>query len=1150
MGESVTFGIQVNEPFQQFPTDYTMIGNPQIIEADDYAVEYIVKEDWGSGFSASLVIHNQSEYDFEEWTLRGSYENEIDTIWNGQIREHKDSSYVISGAEYAQNLTAGDSISIGFNCMAGNPSLNFEHLELEFIKTDIEDEGLDPSTDDAYTVEDIQKDACILYSAGDCDTSVTGDLTFYVSEPFADYVTWESSNEDCINHNGKVTRTNQPTEVVITKKINFKGERREEKITVCVAGKKFYEPDQMQDYVLSEIKQMNKSDEDFEVMINEEGYFEELYGTYSNISVDCWEDALYSLYNIKTALGIDDPFQELVPQECYHDDGGYSYCFTQVKQGLPVFCRGLVVSCDNQGKINMLSSSYLPFEKEISIEPEISYRKAVSILGEKFGNSVSIENDEETLNAFNDYGIESSAWLISAALHEPYEEMEAGSYTFLVSGADGTILDYICNSQDANPYFCTGIDINKDSRQFLGERKQGKYYMEDVVHGIKVYHGSLYDREHANKVSSNWYDSGWDSGAVSAMCNMKAAMDYYGKLTGNSRKSYDGKGGKINIFLSRYNDNDKNEDRNNNYPDNASWDYGIKGFYFGIGTGRSRNQSKSWEYINTLEKGENAPEYAIKKGMRYAPLDIVVHEYTHAVFDSIAGRSINYYLYGVPQSIREGYSDIMACLADGNWKMGEEIADPKIGDGCVRNIVKPNLTGNPSKVRGKYYECSKRKKEYDETSDGHNNSTVLSHAACLMMNKLVKWNSKENYRDELGKIWYATMFTYSSRKIDFYKVRKKLMAKARASSNFNSKEISLMKEAFDECGITKAYCDKDDKYFKQLTLRKNEVSNAVNDSMKLTGRIGNNLPLSSTQVKVCSMDEEVLGSTGSKGQYEIDLDDIEECTMTFSKSGYLSEKMYLSESDSALQNIIYCSTVELISKEQDGNGAASGVVRSATTAEGVGNMELRIRPGIHNIYTDVVMKTVTDSNGRYQLRDLPAGNYTVEVVDTSDEYVMSYFEIKILGDKTIANQDGVVSPEMDDACLRSVLTWGVNPHDLDSHMACKFSNGESAHVYFGDKMGYCNASLVCQLDVDNTSGYGPETITLQGTKPGIFDYYIHHYYGKGRLSTSNASVCLYLQGTEGMKRYTFHVPEGSGTFWSVYRYNSATETIVPVGKLH
>lgn len=146
VGEDVTFGILVNEPFQQFPTDYTMIGNSQIIEEDDYSVEYIVNEDWGSGFSASLIICNKSNYDFEDWTLRGKFKNEIANIWNAQIREHEKSHYIISGSDYTQNLSAGESISIGFNCIAGNSSLNFEQLELEFIRTNMEQQELNKNT--------------------------------------------------------------------------------------------------------------------------------------------------------------------------------------------------------------------------------------------------------------------------------------------------------------------------------------------------------------------------------------------------------------------------------------------------------------------------------------------------------------------------------------------------------------------------------------------------------------------------------------------------------------------------------------------------------------------------------------------------------------------------------------------------------------------------------------------------------------------------------------------------------------------------------------------------------------------------------------------------------------------------------------------
>lgn len=76
--------------------------------------------------------------------------------------------------------------------------------------------------------------------------------------------------------------------------------------------------------------------------------------------------------------------------------------------------------------------------------------------------------------------------------------------------------------------------------------------MEDLVHGIRVYYGlGNKKKDRANMVSSNSFDAGWDSGAVSAMCNMKSAVDYYEKLSHCHRKSYNGKGGEITIQLSQ-----------------------------------------------------------------------------------------------------------------------------------------------------------------------------------------------------------------------------------------------------------------------------------------------------------------------------------------------------------------------------------------------------------------------------------------------------------------------------------------------------------------------------------------------------------------------------------------------------------------------
>lgn len=115
-------------------------------------------------------------------------------------------------------------------------------------------------------------------------------------------------------------------------------------------------------------------------MDRQEGYLEEIYGTYSDIKIDSWEDALYSLYNMKTLLGMDSPSEEL--ELCYRSHlagGGYSYEFRQVNKGQPVSDQGIVISCDGQGNIDMLSSSYLNMETIQLIEQGKLRKKYLSM---------------------------------------------------------------------------------------------------------------------------------------------------------------------------------------------------------------------------------------------------------------------------------------------------------------------------------------------------------------------------------------------------------------------------------------------------------------------------------------------------------------------------------------------------------------------------------------------------------------------------------------------------------------------------------------------------------------------------------------------------------------------------------------------------
>ena len=124
--------------------------------------------------------------------------------------------------------------------------------------------------------------------------------------------------------------------------------------------------------------------------------------------------------------------------------------------------------------------------------------------------------------------------------------------------------------------------------------------------------------------------------------------------------------------------------------------------------------------------------------------------------------------------------------------------------------------------------------------------------------------------------------------------------------------------------------------------------------------------------------------------------------------------------------------------------------------------------------------------------------------------------------------------------IRIVLTWGSTPDDLDSHLVGPTSEGDKFHVYYKNEI-YNNE---VDLDVDETEGYGRETIMIRKINKGIYTYAVHNYSDRHdsnstSLSTSEAQVKVYC-GTELIE--TYNVPtDRDGTLWTVFSYDSNTQ---------
>lgn len=112
------------------------------------------------------------------------------------------------------------------------------------------------------------------------------------------------------------------------------------------------------------------------------------------------------------------------------------------------------------------------------------------------------------------------------------------------------------------------------------------------------------------------------------------------------------------------------------------------------------------------------------------------------------------------------------------------------------------------------------------------------------------------------------------------------------------------------------------------------------------------------------------------------------------------------------------------------------------------------------------------------------------------------------------------------------LTWGARPSDLDSHLWTP----SGAHVYYSSK-GQLTAAPFANLDVDDTSSFGPEVVTLTKLMVGTYKYAVRNYsgYGSGPIAVSGARVELVLPGG----RTELFVPPAAGEtastdYWTLF----------------
>ncbi len=213
--------------------------------------------------------------------------------------------------------------------------------------------------------------------------------------------------------------------------------------------------------------------------------------------------------------------------------------------------------------------------------------------------------------------------------------------------------------------------------------------------------------------------------------------------------------------------------------------------------------------------------------------------------------------------------------------------------------------------------------------------------------------------------------------------------------------------------------------------------------------------------------------------------------------------------------------------KQPSTGAITGRVVNAVNNQGIGGAQVCVIAGSRC--------TTTDSNGNYTLLNIPAGTQEVRASATGFVTDTQTVIVQAGATKTV---NFALSPTLAQGEIRVVLTWGVAPRDLDSHLWLPASR--AFHVYFAN-MGNCNAHPYACLDVDDVTSYGPETITIRQRYQGRYVYAVYNYSGESAITGSNGRVRVY--GSSGLVA-DYQVPtSGSGRWWYVFDLDGATGAI-------
>lgn len=232
-----------------------------------------------------------------------------------------------------------------------------------------------------------------------------------------------------------------------------------------------------------------------------------------------------------------------------------------------------------------------------------------------------------------------------------------------------------------------------------------------------------------------------------------------------------------------------------------------------------------------------------------------------------------------------------------------------------------------------------------------------------------------------------------------------------------------------------------------------------------------------------------------------------------------------------------------------GPATVQGSVLNSQTGRGLAGATVSFNFGTDTSAAFTEIRATTDANGNFIIRNAPTGTFTCII--RAPNFVPQVIRNVVINPGTTSLPPQTIVERPAAGTFRIVLTWGAEPRDLDSYLTGPLTGTSRFICYYGNKVP---ANSNVELDVDDTDGFGPETITIRAFRDGVYRYSVHNYSNQGStgfqgIFSSPARVQVYDQ-TGLIREFSPPPPppNTSGNTWRVFEINvsGTNRTITPI----